>query len=918
MGLVSIVAIGSLCIAASAVVAQPEIKDTVLFREVDGKLYQMVQVMGVAEHAEDWTIEINGKSFILRAGEVLGFKDGWLLPVAAVDTPTLIKIINAGVEIEHTLKPQKRWTAYITPHTHFDLGFTDVQTKLWSQLTADMKDILDLCDRTDNWPDDCKYRWNIECSSLLEEFARRYPDQMPRMIERLKQGRIEVNAGYTNMLTELCSGEELCRSFYPIERFREQYGITVDTAMHNDIAGITWQMPQLYNKAGVKCLSFRSNPVRAKLIWDRPEALTRPFIWQSPDGSSVILWYTDSYREANFFREDCPEAPVSDWMQDKGSGAYDAFLGLIARQEKKGTPVDAIQMRMGGDNLPPTINSSLWVKAWNELWAYPRMIVATNRMFFDHIERFRSQLETHAGDIPDWWADGAGSSARETGMNRRNHDRIALAEQMQALFGNQMIDTWDAYRQILLFEEHTWGSDMETRTEDPAKAAEEWRIKSAYAFDADRMTRDLLNKSMNNLINAIGSDRSTRLLVWNPLPWSRSGIVDVDIPEGQAAFDIKSGKQLQMQKVGDKYAVLVTDIPAVGWKCFDIKCRTHLDPSAAAPVDDPESVPISYIYETGPKREKFNPYTYNPRYDRKRDKRSFELVRTETGPLFTTRTYKLTDSPGAYSAELKTRSYPETGNVEVEFHLNKISTDKVEDVYLEFPFDLKNPTVHASVPLGWINPATDRLPCTCGDFFSIDRAVDVNDGSKGVTWVSLEAPLIQFGKITTGDWSDDFTASNGTVYSYVMNNEWFTNYCFSQGGQHTFRYVYRQYDGPFDPAAASRFGEEAARPLETRVVEPGERGRWADTVSWSAFCVEPGNMLLETVKTAEDGKGVILRLVESAGKRSMVRLKMNDLISSTVHRCSLLEKDKSELPVKDGVVEFTIEPWEVATLHLGT
>ena len=899
--------------------AQPQAGDTVLFANVKGQLCQMVHVTGITGPVDRWAIAVGSAVTPVDPKNVQAYKGGWLVPIPAVESPTELSITagEAG-SITHTVKPQKRWTAYLTSHTHFDLGFTDVQTRVWNLQMRYLEEAMNVCEETGDWPEESRYRWTIECSSLLEKFAERHADKMPRLLKLIQEGQVDVTGEYIGLLTELCGGEELCRSFYPLAKFRDKYGITATTAMHNDIPGITWQMPQLFQGAGIRYLALRANPVRAKFLWERPDAPTRPFLWEGPDGSSIMVWYTDSYREANFFRGDCSPKALEEFFRGQDGHPYDQFLGIIARQEAKGTPVDAIQMRMGGDNMGPTINPCLWARAWNERWAYPRILVGTNRMFFEHIERFRPQLEKHRGDITDWWADGAGSSARETGMNRVSHERTAVAETLGALVDKGVLgDTWDVYREMLLYDEHTFGSSGSIRTRDPANAAEQWKIKSGFTYNADRMSRKLMEKARDSLAEAVRSDKVTRLVVWNPSSWPRSGIVEVKLPEYRAVYDPDSRRPLQAQRVGDRWALRVENIPPLGWKAFEIWPGEFPTETALRKPASP-SINVSYIYDAGGKREKILPYYGFPTYEKNRSKTEIEYSKSLSvrGGLLAQSSGRLENPPGSKSLQLTATSYAGSNRLDIAVDIDKVATEDMEGVYLEFPFDLDKPTARVGIPFAWMDAAKDRLPCTCADFFSIDRAVDINDGRRGVMFAAVEAPLVEFGKITTDAWSENLAVEKGNIYSYVMNNYWFTNYKFSQGGPHTFRYAIKPYKGAFDAIAASRFGEEAARPLEARIVWPGGAGRWAKVKSWSAMRIQPDNVIVAAVKPAEDGRGIIIRLAESAGRDAEVCLSAKGLPAGTLWRCTLLEDDVERIGPSDGSARFHLSRWQIATIRL--
>ena len=68
----------------------------------------------------------------------------------------------------------------------------------------------------------------------------------------------------------------------------------------------------------------------------------------------------------------------------------------------------------------------------------------------------------------------------------------------------------------------------------------------------------------------------------------------------------------------------------------------------------------------------------------------------------------------------------------------------------------------------------------------------------------------------------------GTIFSYVMNNYWYTNYVAGQGGDFTFRYVITSGRN-LEPGQLSRLGWEEMTLLETNeiiendkeVLEPG-------------------------------------------------------------------------------------------------
>ena len=87
--------------------------------------------------------------------------------------------------------------------------------------------------------------------------------------------------------------------------------------------------------------------------------------------------------------------------------------------------------------------------------------------------------------------------------------------------------------------------------------------------------------------------------------------------------------------------------------------------------------------------------------------------------------------------------------------------------------------------------------------------------------------------------------------------------------------------------------------------------------NWSFLSVDKANVVLETVKKAEDGDGIIVRLYEVNNSRTPVTL------ASAGKLCEARETDLLENPVEerklevtDHTVSFTIKPYEILTLRL--
>jgi alpha-mannosidase len=77
----------------------------------------------------------------------------------------------------------------------------------------------------------------------------------------------------------------------------------------------------------------------------------------------------------------------------------------------------------------------------------------------------------------------------------------------------------------------------------------------------------------------------------------------------------------------------------------------------------------------------------------------------------------------------------------------------------------------------------------------------------------------------------------------------------------------------------------------------------------------PPNLVLETVKVAEDGRGLIVRFYEANRQRGVAELVAGFAVAEA-YRCNLLEEEPSPLAVAGRRVELAIRPFEIVTLRL--
>jgi alpha-mannosidase len=127
-------------------------------------------------------------------------------------------------------------------------------------------------------------------------------------------------------------------------------------------------------------------------------------------------------------------------------------------------------------------------------------------------------------------------------------------------------------------------------------------------------------------------------------------------------------------------------------------------------------------------------------------------------------------------------------------------------------------------------------------------------------------------------------------------------------GKHRFTYALMPHPGDFRQGGVIAAAEDLNAPLRVVRGAPGSPRR-------SLIEVDAPQVVVETVKRAEDSDSVIVRLYESWGGRCKARLRTS-LPVSKAHLCDLLERNRDELPIQDGVIEVALEPFKILTLKL--
>jgi hypothetical protein len=267
------------------------------------------------------------------------------------------------------------------------------------------------------------------------------------------------------------------------------------------------------------------------------------------------------------------------------------------------------------------------------------------------------------------------------------------------------------------------------------------------------------------------------------------------------------------------------------------------------------------------------------------------------------------------------------GRVEFRNVVHKDAVTAKEAAYFAFPLALDANAVraHVDVPMGDIEVERGQLAGACRDWHACTSYAAVSDNTRTAVLATPHAPLVAFGDIFRGMWRGRVDL-NGTVYAYVLNNYWDTNYCAAQAGPLMFSFTLDLRAGPYDAVAASETGRSAALDMcdpvlgRTRVL-PLEEGGLVSALHH----LVPEALPALTVSGAEvyaverDGPETVVRLLNRADRAATVTVRGLDARIIAAHETNLVGEQRRPRSVRaQRQVTITVPPRAPATLRLTT
>ncbi|PUZ30426.1 Glycosyl hydrolases family 38 N-terminal domain-containing protein [Chitinophaga costaii] len=843
-----------------------------------------------------------------------------------VETQASVKYMTNGnaYTARVLVPPARQWSVYLLPHAHVDVGYTNVQDKVLAIHMNNIDEAIKIAERTQDYPLEARFKWNTEAIWVVDNYlAKASPAKKAAFWEAVKKGWINLDGSYGNVNTSATSPVQLLHQFQTSLQLAKENGVEIHTMFQGDVPGASWGLSAQSDITGIHY--FLSAPNASDRIGEADKLRDKPFYWVSPSGKQrMLFWQSSPYsigymlkgdKIPNFFTV---ENPTPFYTGKPSENFLNPWLfGYLEDLRQKGFPYNMTLLTWAmSDNAPIDPELPEAVKAWNERYTSPRLVITSTHQFFQDVEAaYHDKIPTVAGDYTEYWTDGISSGAKETAITRNASDALQQAGAIWALRGRNDYPASDfnkAWIDMVMFNEHTWGAYNSVSEPADPKVKAQWAYKQNFALQAQTRSSALLTASIagdNALPNAVD--------VYNTLAYTRTALVTVPaaLSQGGNLVTDNHGHKLPSQRLSSGELVFLVTQQAP----FS-KQRYHISPGKAfvknrATVNgytlkndfytvqvDAHTGNISSLQKAGSAANLadaggLNQYDYlvGDSVGGLKTAHDVRIRVKENGPLLVS----LLVSAQADGTHQLTREVQLVAGVDRVAFINTIdkkATGDKESLHFVFPFHLPGAQVRYNIPWSSITAESDQLPFSNRNWYTLQRWVDVSDKDHGITWSSPDAPLFEIGQYPTAGllgglhnsplWRT-YTDQQPIIASWVMNNLWHTNFRYSQEGPVIFHY-YLHAHAAYNAAEVNETGLENHQPL----VVAAATGAGAESLF---FQLQSGNAYVENINPASDGNGVVLQLVNAAESPTQVTFTARNKAVLHLWECDLLESNKKEL-----------------------
>lgn len=770
-------------------------------------------------------------------------------------------------------------------HTHIDVEWKWNRYQTMEKVQRSFSTALALMKR---FPE---YRFMLSQPNLYQYLKATAPAKYAELKERIREGRWEPEgAMYLESDCNLVSGESFVRQIMHGKRFfREEFGKENYILFLPDVFGYSAALPQILAKSGIRHF------VTSKISWNDTNTMpVDTFLWQGIDGTEIFTNFITT--------QDYTPVPTR----------YTTYTGRLDPSQVKGTWHKYLQKEYSnrafttfgfGDGGGGPTEKMLEMQR-RLAYGLPGMPVTRMGFMLPHLDKVREEFDRaclEKKETPRWVGElylefhrGTYTSiAKNKRNNRKSEFLLQKSETISYtdfLFGGSydaqgLYDQWETVLHNQ-FHDIIPGSSIESVYEGTDR---DYAAVAAYG-------QGLIEEKLSALAGRIRS--SGGLLVYNALGFPTKGTV----------------------RTSDG-TVETPEIPAFGWRVIEagppvsevkIHGRTAENRYYRLTVDDAGT--ITELYDKTAGRNVLSPGTRGNVFQAFEDFPR-EYDNWEISEYYTQKEWDLVEpcrvEPAADGARagfcvertyLNSRIrqniwlYTETPRIDFETELDWHEHHQV--LKTAFPLDIATDRATFEIQYGHVSRPIHRNT-------SWDQARFEVYGHK---WIDLSE--YGYGVSLLNDCKYGCSIEGATVKLTLLKCGTFPNPNADQG-KHRFTYSILPHAGDLQSAGVIRQAYLLNQPL-TAAPLPAKDGDLPDR--FSLVHADRENVVLETVKKAEDGDDMIVRAYDAFRQRGRVQLTVAPGFQKA-YLCDLMENILEELPFDGETATLTMKPFEIATIR---
>ncbi len=733
-----------------------------------------------------------------------------------------------------------------------------------------------------------EYKFACSQAQQYAWIKERNPDLWQRIKQKIAAGQwIPVGGTWIEPDCNLPSGESLCRQFLYGQRFfRDEFGITCREFWNPDVFGYNGQLPQICRLAGIKWF------LTDKLSWNR---MNKPhhhtFVWEGIDGSELFTHFPP----AQTYTAVVTVAQVRDNARNykDHDRARESYL-LFGHGDGGGGPTKTMleTLRRVGD-----------------LEGVPRTTIRTPAEFFERLERDNTDRARIIGEL--YFEYHRGTYTSQAAVKRGNRKSELLLHDVEFLataasiaghnFEYPRAELDELWKTVLLNQFHDIlpGSSITAVYEDAIRDYETVTTKGSALREA----------ALTGLVR----DGGTGPIPVNTIGCARREVAE--FPSGELAvveappYAIGRVASSAETSLGSEFAVNVSsDDKQIVLENAHLRATLNRDGTLASLIEkstgrEALSAPGNQLLLYVDEPLAWDAWDVDPQHMETESPcpaaESCRIIES-VSPL---RAEAVFERPVDRQSRLKQTVRLDAGARRLEFHCDCDWREEHRMLKVAFPVNVRAMNATYEMQFGFAERPTHFNT-------SYDLARYEVPGHK---WSDLSEP--GFGVALLSESKYGFSTFGNMMRMSLLRAPKHPDPQ-ADMGRHEFAYAIMPHAGNWRAAGvvaeAHRFnapilfagGGDSTSP----VAVPASPGR-------SFASVDDPNLVLDTIKRAEDSDGVVLRLYECHGARGSAKLTVGFPFKSATF-CNLLEEDGEAIAVTAGPITIAYRPFQIITVKL--